>query len=195
MKDMPRPIIIATVAEKGGGKGLFITLVQKLLPEKRVISVRFSDIWREILALLGQEESRENISQLATAVRIALKNEGVLVEAIQKRLAAIRADIAILDGLRKVEEVEPLVHSHGGILVYISASAKTRFERRRLHAETTDEKGMTWQQFMHQEAIPTETSIRTIGETMADYHIENNGTVEEFESGISVFLKKYGFLA
>ena len=114
---------------------------------------------------------------------------------MQKRLTNTAADIIILDGVRKAEEVEPLVRSRKGILVYIAASPEARFLRRRKHAETTDEKDMSWEQFMRQEAIATETSIRGVGETMADHHIENNGTVEEFEASISAFLKKYGLLA
>lgn len=188
---MQTSLTIATVAEKGGGKGLFGDLVKKLLPDKKVVSVRFSDVWREILGLLGQEESRENISQMATAIRATFKNDGILADAMQKRLAGIDSDIIILDGLRKAEEVEPLVRRRDGILVYIAAGAKVRFARRREHAETTDEKGMTWEQFLHQESLSPETSIRAIGETMADCTIENNGTAEEFEKKIAEFLDAF----
>ncbi len=183
------PLIIATVAEKGAGKGLFIRLVQRLMPEQKIVAVRFSDIWREILHLLDKEESRENISNLATAIRGLFHDDGILVRAMQKRLAALDADIIILDGLRKEEEFWPLVRERNGILVYIAASPETRFARRRDHAETTDERGMSWEQFMHQENIATEITIRHIGETMADAAIENNGTVEEFEEKIKQFLR------
>ncbi len=185
---MKSPLVIATVAQKGAGKGLFIDIAKKLLPGKRIAAVRFSDIWREILGLLAKEESRENISQLATAVRTVFHDEGILVSAMEKRIARIDADIAILDGLRKKEEVDPLVRKNNGMLVYIAASPETRFQRRRTHAETTDEEGMSWEQFMHQEEIPTETSIKAIGETMADAMIENNGTVDEFETKVKGFL-------
>ncbi len=188
---MNRPLIIATVAEKGAGKGLFIRLVRRLLPGKKVVSVRFSDIWREILHLLDQEESRENISNLATAIRALFHNDGILVGATARRLTDIDADIIILDGLRKEEEIKPLVREHGGLLVYIAASAETRFVRRREHAETTDERGMDWGQFMHQENLAPESAIRHIGETMADATIENNGTAEEFASQIKQFLDSF----
>ncbi len=189
------PLIIATVAEKGAGKGLFIRIVQRLLPDKKIVSVRFSDIWREILHLLDQEESRENISNLATAIRGLFHDDGILVRAVQKRLAGIDADIVILDGLRKEEEIGPLVRERNGILVYIAASAEVRFKRRREHAETTDERGMSWGQFMHQENIATEITIKHIGETMADAAIENNGTVEEFEEKIKQFLRTQNLLS
>ena len=183
--------VIATVAEKGGGKGLFIKLAQKLLPEKRVAAVRFSDIWREILKILNKEESRENISQLATAIRTLFNDEGVLVGAMEQRLAGIDADIIILDGLRKPEEIESLVRRRGGTLLYITASPEARFERRREHAETTDERGMNWEQFIRQDNLAPEVAIRAIGETMADVTIENNGTLEEFEQKVKEFLQSH----
>lgn len=182
-------IIIATVAEKGAGKGLFIEFAKELLPGKKVVSVRFSDIWRQILHLLNQEESRENISNLATAIRALFHDDGILVKAMERRVAEIDADVIILDGVRKSEEVEPLVGKNNGVLVYIAADPKVRFARRREHAETTDERGMNWEQFMRQENLAPEVSIRHIGETMANATIDNNGTVEEFRERIKQFLE------
>lgn len=187
---MPK-LVIATVAEKGGGKGLFIKIVQNLLPDKKVISVRFSDTWRQILHILGKEESRENISNLATAIRRLFNDDGILVGAVEQRLAEIDADIVILDGLRKQEEVKPLVRKRGGVLVYIAADQKVRFERRRQDAETTDEHAMTWEQFVRQDQMPPEAAIRTIGETVADVTIENNGTLEQFGKKIRDFINQY----
>lgn len=189
-----KPLIIATVAEKGAGKGLFIQIVQKLLPDKKVVSVRFSDVWREILHILNKEESRENISRLATAIRELFHDDGVLVGAMTRRLENIDADIVILDGLRKEEEVGPLVRERRGILVYIAASAEVRFARRREHAETTDERGMSWDQFIHQEGLAPEVTIRRIGETLADAAIENNATREDFEEKVTAFLRQHHLL-
>ena len=186
---MHSPLVIATVAEKGAGKGLFIELARNLLPDKKVVSVRFSDIWREILHLLDREESRENISNLATAIRTLFHDDGILVAATQKRLAGIDADIVILDGLRKEEEIQPLVRDTNSLLVYIAASPEIRFARRREHAETTDEKGMTWEHFMRLEQLAPEVTIRHIGETMADVTLENNGSVDEFKEKVAEFLK------
>lgn len=188
---MHKPFIIAAVAEKGGGKGLFIRIIQELLPDKKVVAVRFSDIWREILRLLAREESRENISNLATAIRRLFNDDGILVGAMERRLAEIEGDIVILDGLRKAEEIEPLVRRRNGILVYIAASPEMRFGRRREHAETTDEQGMTWEQFVRQDEMAPEVAIRTIGETLADATVENNGTAEEFEARVKEFLDRH----
>lgn len=190
MKDA---IVIALVAEKGAGKGLFIETVKKLLPGASVAVVRFSDTWTDILDVLGKEKSRHNISTLATALRQGFRDDGILIPAMRQRLANAKGDIIILDGLRKSEEVE-IVRERNGLLVYIAADAKLRFERSRQRAEKTDEFGMTWEQFVRQEAMPTEVAIRTIGETMADVTLDNNGTRKEFEEKIEQFLKQSGFI-
>ena len=178
---------IATVAEKGAGKGLFVEILKKLLSDRRIVVVRFSDPLREIVALLGKEESRDNIDTVVTALRNAFHDDGILIPAIRKRLNQLDADIVILDGLRKPEEIS-LVREHNGVLLYITADQRTRFERRRQSAETTDEIGMNWEQFVRQDQAAVHTSIQNIGETMADVRIENNGTVEEFEAAIKKFL-------
>ncbi len=181
---------IALVAEKGAGKGLFAEIIKKLLPNKRLVSVRFSDVLCDILDLLGKEKSRQNISTMATVLRDTFQDEGLLTAVMRKRLQGIDADIFLLDGLRKEKEI-PLVREYEGILIYITADQKIRFERSSQRAEKSDEIGMTWEQFVAQEQMPTETSIRHIGETMADVTIENNGSIEEFESSVKEFIDCY----
>ena len=185
---MDHKTYIATVAERGAGKGLFVEIVRRLLRDRTVAMVRFSDPLREIVALLGKEESRDNIDTVATALRNAFHDDGILIPAMRHRLKQTDADIIVLDGLRKPEEIS-LVREHNGILLYITADQHTRFERRRQSAETTDEIGMSWEQFVRQDQAAVHTFIRTIGETMADARIENNGTVEEFEAAIKKFME------
>lgn len=186
-----KKIILGTVAEKGAGKGLFARIVQKLLPEKRVVLLRTSDTWREILGILNLEISRQNLTTLATALRAGFQDEGILNRVVEKRIAEQNADIVIVDGIRKTEEAE-FVKQKGGILVSITAPAEIRFRRRREHVENIDEKNISWGDFLAQQNAPTETEIRAIGETMADAIIDNSGTVEEFEEKIQEFLRRYG---
>lgn len=183
-------LVITTVAEKGGGKGLFVELVKKLLPEKRIASVRFSDPIREILEILDKEVTRENTQILATAIRKGFGDEAIFAPALKKRIRNMDADIIILDGLRKAEEV-PYVHDLKGVLVYISVSPETRFERIKNRGENAGEKDLTWEQFLREEQGAPEVTIKHAGETMADVMIENNGTVAEFEGKIKNFLEEF----
>ena len=181
---------IALVAESGAGKGLFVETMKKLLPGRRIVSVRFSDVLCDILDMLGKERSRDNIDVLVTALRAAFNDEGILNDAMRKRLADMQADIVILDGLRKEKEVE-VVRERRGILVYIAADQRVRYERRRQVAEKPDELNMNWEQFATQANAAPQVAIRHIGQTLADVMIENNGSVEEFEAAIQEFIKRH----
>ncbi len=188
---MEQKIYIATVAEKGAGKGLFVDILKKLLPSRRVLMIRSSDFWKQILGVLCKEESRENMDIVATALRGVFHDDGILNVPLKKELQRADADVIILDGLRKPEEVRP-IKDMGGNVVFISAKPEIRFQRRKEHAEKTDEHDMTFEQFVYQDDLPSNRTIRSIGETMADARIENNGTVEEFEMAIKKFLQDHG---
>lgn len=185
---MPK-LIIATIAEKGGGKGLFTELIKKLLSERQVVSARFSDPIRDILEILDKEITRENTQILATAIRKGFGDEAVFAPALKKRIRNMDADIIILDGLRKAEEV-PYIHELGGKLIYIKASPETRFHRIKDRGENAGEENTTWEQFLREEQGAPEVTIKHVGETMADVTIENNGTLEEFEEKIKKFLEE-----
>ena len=111
-------------------------------------------------------------------------------KALARRLQGIEADIIILDGLRKEKEIS-LVRERKGIVVYIAADQRIRYERRRKEAEKPDELGMSWEQFIAQADAAPQREIRQIGETLADVTIENNAGVEEFELKIKEFIKGY----
>lgn len=182
---------IALVGESGSGKGLFIELLKKILPDKRIISIRFSDVLCDILDILDIRKTRDNIDTLVTALRSAFHDEGLLVSAMRKRMQGMNADIIILDGLRKEKEVS-LVREQNGLLVYVAAEEKIRFERLSQRTEKSDEAGMIWEQFKEQSMADPQVQIRHIGQALADARLENNGTVEEFEKAVRTFINKHG---
>lgn len=181
---------IALVAESGAGKGLFVGIMRKLLPHHRIIVVRFSDVLCDILDMFGIEKSRDNIDTLVTALRKAFRNEGLLSQAMNRCVQKTEADIIVLDGLRKEKEV-PLVRERQGLLVYIMADQRVRYDRLKARAEKSDEINMTWEKFVEQATADPQVEIRHIGETMADATLENNGSVEEFELKIQQFVGQY----
>ncbi|MDP3770648.1 MAG: hypothetical protein Q8R40_07030 [bacterium] len=182
---------IALVAEKGAGKGLFVESIKKLFPRLRIVSIRFSDPLCDILDMLGKEKSRQNIDAMITALREAFHDEGLLNGAMRKRLQGMQADIIILDGLRKEEEVA-MVREYKGILIFITARQEQRYQRRKDDPEKPDEAIINLEQFIVTDQAAPQISIRRIGETMADAVIENNGTREEFEEKIKEFCAAHG---
>lgn len=187
---MTPKIVIGLVGQRGAGKGLFTETVKKLRPDLRISTLRFHDPLYEILEILGRERTRENLQTLATSLRQGFNDEGVLVPALKKRLQNLDSDIVFLDGLRKPQEVG-LIREAGGFLVYITADKEPRFKRRCESPEYTDELKMSWEQFLRQENAATEIYIRTVGETLADHQIENNGSILEFETTIERFFQSH----
>lgn len=150
--------------------------------------IRSSDFWKQILDVLCKEESRENMDAVATALRAAFCDDGILNVPLKKAMERANADVIVLDGLRKPEEVQP-IKDLGGNVVFISAKPDIRFQRRKEHAEKTDEHNMTFEQFVYQDDLPSNRTICSMGKTMADARIENNGTIEEFGAAIRKFLE------
>ena len=77
--------------------------------------------------------------------------------------------------------------------MFIAADQKLRYERRRQTSEKPDEINMTWEQFIEQGNADPQKEIRTIGETMADVTLENNGSAQDFELQIKEFIARYHF--
>lgn len=179
---------IATTAQIGAGKGLFVKILKKLLPGVSIHSVRFSDPLREMVAYTGFEVTRENLQNLGDALRLAFKDEGILSKILHHRLKQIDADLIFLDGLRKPGEAE-LVWQLNGHLVYIHADQELRWRRRVSDPDNVGERNMTFAEFQELDSRPAEASIRGIGDTLANFKIENNGTVEEFEAKVREFLE------
>ena len=185
-----RASVVAIVAERGAGKSTFVTIVKDFLRHKKVESVKYSDPLRQILTILNKQITREHLSTLITALRSAFGDEGILTDAIRQHIQRLDADVILIDGVRKAEEV-PLIRELKGALVYITADRQTRFERRRADRENIDEFGMSWETFMKLDQLAPEVTIRQIGETMADVTIDNSGTVEEFKSSVDSFIQNH----
>lgn len=181
---------VAIVAQIGAGKGLFTKIARRHFPHLRIVSIRFSDPLREItVKVLGLEETRENLQNIGEALRAAFKDESILSRALEKRYRETDADLVTLDGLRKIGEVA-IIKKLGGDLLYIFADEKIRYRRRKNDPDNAGERTMTLKEFREREAHTAEKSIRHVGETMADIKIENNGTVEEFETKVLAYLRK-----
>ncbi len=180
-----KKVIIGLVGEKGCGKGTFKDLLAEMVPDKKIAHVRFSDVLAETLKLWGIPASRESLQKLSPAM-VQAYGEGVLTRAVRKRVEDLDADIVILDGVRWLSDEEMLRQLPDNLLVYITADAKTRYERTKSRKEKTGEENTTLEQFMKEEQAETEKSIPLIG-ARADYKIINSGSLEELRTEIEKF--------
>jgi dephospho-CoA kinase len=76
----------------------------------------------------------------------------------------------------------------------VDADQKIRFERIKKRGSEKD--NVTWEEFVNQEKIESESTDPNkqnliACRNVADYVINNNGSIGQLESQVNIFLKKY----
>ncbi len=187
-KKSPKKIYIGLVGEKGGGKDTVMKFVERLLPKKRTVQIRFSDILTDTLNIWALPRTRANYQKLSPSFRKTY-GPSTLANAVRARAEAAKADIVFLNGVRWWEDVTMLrsLRKNGvrSFLVYITAPARVRYERLRNRGEKAGEKNATLKQFMKEEKAYTEIFIPKIGKK-ADVIIKNTSTMDEFLEAVRV---------
>lgn len=183
---MPK-ILIGLVGRQGSGKGTVAKILQETYGAKLY---RFSAILGDILDRLNIERSRDNLIKISEAVRHEF-GEDTLAYAIEHEVSASDADVVIIDGIRRPEDIvalEPLPYFK---LVNVSVPAEVRFERMKHRGEKAGETHMTREEFLKVEnEAPTEITIPLV-EARATDTIDNSGTAEELGPKVDALMKKF----
>lgn len=172
-------LIIGLVGRKGSGKGT----VAKILKEKYGASVyRFSDVLSDILNILFVENSHENLIRLSEILRPAF-GQDILKKALLQRMKNDAAPLIVLDGLRRLEDLNGLESAGEFLLVNVTAPPETRFARMQTRGEKAGETSKTLESFMELEQAPTEVTIASL-EARANRTIDNSGTADDLEQKV-----------
>lgn len=177
-RNMPA-LIIGLVGLQGCGKG---TVAKHLEERFGAKTFRYSAILKEMLERLALENRRDSLTTLSTALREAF-GEDALSYAIARDAIRSDAPIAVVDGIRRIEDISGLEALPQFHLVEIVSDAKTRFERLRGRTEKIDEVGMTWEGFLAGEDNPTEQTIPQVA-SRAEVRIANDGSLEDLQARI-----------
>ena len=177
-------IILGLTGEKLSGKG---TAAEYLVAKYKVKHYRFSAILDDIIKRLYLPITRENQIDIALALRNKFGNE-ILAHVLKKDIENDQNELCIIDGIRYWEEYHILKILKGFVLVYISSPLETRFNRTQHRAEKADEKNISLENFKRQELAPTEIIIKELAK-QADYQIDNNGSLEEYQQKIDDVIK------
>lgn len=181
-------VVIGVLGEKGSGKETFTNLLKKLLPDKKIELVRTSDAMRKTLDLWNLPVIRENYSKLVIEMEKTF-GEGTLARAAHSMIDKSTADIVIVDGIRRIPELDLVRSFQKNFLIYITADVKVRFERIISRGEKSNEKEMTFENFLKEESLETEQLIYKMGKT-ADLKLENNGSLSKFRISVNDFCNK-----
>lgn len=176
-------MIIGLVGEKLAGKD---TVANFLSEKYGAAHFRFTHILDAVLEELNLPISRANEITLGLALR-KIFGEHVLVNALEQRVRKSLEAMRVVNGIR-MDEMD-VVKSWEAKIIYITAPVELRFERYKHRTEKTDDASLNFEDFKQQETGPTEARIPELGK-LADFRIDNVGSVEELYSKVDNIIKE-----
>ncbi|MFA6184352.1 MAG: AAA family ATPase [Parcubacteria group bacterium] len=177
-------IIIGLVGEIASGKG---TVVKYLTEKYGASNHRFSTMLRDILDRLHIKHSRETLQQASSMLRNTY-GENILAKVMAGDTKEDKNKIVVIDGIRRVEDIEFLKKNPDFKLVFVDVSLEKRYERIVKREENSDDKNKTLKDFKFDAQREAELTIAGLRE-QADVILDNNGTLEELEKQIEELLK------
>lgn len=185
MSERPGKIIIGIAGEIASGKDTVSRYYQK---KHGASMYRFSDILRDILKRLHLEENRKNLAAASLMLRETF-GEDIFARSIAEEIEKDGSDLIVIDGVRRSSDVKSIQGLLGFMLLYINADPKRRHERMNNRNQNADDMSKTFEEFLHDSELESETEIRKLAEE-ADFTIDNNGTLDELYAHADAFLAK-----
>jgi len=177
-------IIIGLTGQIASGKDVN----KKYLEEKYgAKSFRFSTIMREIVTRLGLEINRHNLVNISLCLRKTF-GEDLFAKTMANDVMNDAAEIIVVDGIRRLADIEYLKKVPGFHLISVDASPEIRYDRLIKRNENKGDSEKTYEQFLADEKLETEASIPSVM-TQAEVTINNNGNFEELYQQIEVIMQ------
>ncbi len=178
-------IILGLVGPIASGKG---TVCEYLQEKNKAQTFRFSSMLRDVLDRFYIEQSRKNMQALSSSLRETFGDE-LMAKTIANDTTNSTNKFIVLDGVRRLPDIKYLKEIKGFYLVAINAEQKIRFERIIKRDENTDDTKKTFEQFQSDELQEAEVQIKEVADT-AQFHIDNNGSIEDLHQQIDKILNK-----
>ena len=178
-------IIIGLVGPIASGKGVTKKYLETKYGAKHC---KFSTPLRDVLIRLRIDISRDNMIDLSTILRERY-GQDLLAKVIASDASRLDSDIVVVDGVRRIDDIEHLSTLPHFKLVKVDADPKIRDERMKLRNENVGDAEKTFGEFMEDHERETETTIPGVMEK-AQYSLENDGSLEELYSQIDSLVEK-----
>ena len=183
-------MIIGITGTNGAGKG---AVVDYLVTQREFTHYSVREYLTQLLEEKGAEITRPSLGVLADELR-AQHGGGHFSSLFVAQMQIDGVENAVIESLRSPGEVETL-HSLGGILLAIDANRTIRYSRIAARGSETDH--VDFDTFVEQEEKEwsgNDSKKMNIPEvmSMADYKIQNDGTLDELYAQIENFLKVFG---
>ncbi len=167
-------IRLGIISKIKGGKG---TAVKYLQDRYAAESVRYSTPLREMLDCLHIPHDRDFMQELSTYVR-RKHGETIIGAEIIRRVNRLKSVDQVIEGIRRLADMEGLVPDPYFRSLYVWASPETRYARQLAFPENPGDATMTWEEFLERDNAESEKDIELIGER-ANYRIDNDGITKD----------------
>lgn len=184
---MQTKIVIGLVGEMAAGKS---TATEYLKTKYNAVTFRFSDMLRDILNRIHVEPERANLQSLSTFVRQTY-GEDIMSKVIAQDVSMSNDAVIITEGIRRPSDITYLRELPGFFIIAINTDERTRYERIVKRHENPDDAQKTWEQFQTEGTQESEQKIKEIAE-IADFKINNDGSVEDLKKQLDEIINKLG---
>ena len=178
-------LILGLAGEMGSGKG---TVAKHVVEEHKGNVHRFSTMLRDVLDRLYLEQSRDNLQTISTTLRKSF-GEDLLAKSMYHETQKDEHDMVVVDGVRRMADLQYLSEVPHFKLVYIEADIKTRFERITKRGENSDDAEKSFSEFEKANQDESELQIRDL-KNYANYVVDNNGTFVDLYKKIEDIIKE-----
>lgn len=180
-------VIIGITGTIGAGKG---TVVDYLVKNKGFKHFSARGLIVEEIEKRGMENNRDSMVIVGNDLRLKF-GSGYVAEELFKRALEF-GENAVIESLRTVGEIEILRKKGKFVLLAVDADSKIRYQRVSVRGTSTD--NVSFEKFLadeEKEMISTDPNKQNLKKCieMADFKIDNNGTMEELASKIEEVLK------
>ncbi len=166
------------------------TEVVRLLETRSFYAVSLSDAIREDLRRDGLEATRENMIERGRALRDRF-GPGILAERVQATLPPDRNHV--IDSIRHPAEVEVFQRAREWVLLWVEASAETRYERLLARGRVGEDISFDEFQALQERELespdPSRQQLLAVRE-LADEVISNEGTPEDLAADLQRVLER-----
>lgn len=182
---MDKKIILGLVGLLSCGK----EATKRYLAEKyNAKDCKYSTILSDILKRANIPISRENLQKISTVLRQNF-GEDLLAKAIAVDASVLDSNIIVIDGVRRLEDIEYLVKLPNFFLIRIEAELELRYKRQTERGEKVDDKEKTFGQFIKDHEAEADRLIPEVMKT-ANYSIDNNGTLEDLHKQVDEIIEE-----
>ena len=185
-KSANKKVILGFTGLLASGKG---TAAEYLKTAHQASHYRFSTILRDIAKRIYTKETRDNMIKLSECLRAAF-GEDILAKTMAQDVKNDTNKIIVVEGIRRLADIEYLNKLPHFVLVEIFADPKIRYERLIKRGENADDTGKTYEQFLADHQRSTELSILDVTKR-AEEHVDNNGNLNKLYKQLDKLVKKY----